>query len=143
MLQSPYIAEEVAECFERHRKAKTQATISEYSSLLQSAVGYFTKTIIVVDALDECLDDTRDIFMEEIKSIPQGVSLLVTSRHALNILSGLQNDILVKVRANNMDITKYLEARVKQSKLLRAQFAKDQGLHDYLISSIVGKAKGM
>ncbi|KAL8998031.1 MAG: hypothetical protein Q9188_006185 [Gyalolechia gomerana] len=143
MLQSAYIADEVAECFERHRTAKTLPSISEYSSLLQSAVGYFTQTIFVVDALDECLDETRDIIFEEISKIPRGLSILVTSRHALNILHGSQTTITVKLKANDMDITRYLEARVNKSKLLRAQISKDKSLHDYLVSSIVGKAKGM
>ncbi|KAI4273326.1 MAG: hypothetical protein L6R38_006370 [Xanthoria sp. 2 TBL-2021] len=140
MLQSSYIADEIAESFERHRKAKTQPPISEYSALLQSAVGYFAKTIIVVDALDECQEDTRDIMMEEINRIQHGVSVLVTSRHALNMTPGCQTAITVKLGANDTDIRRYLEARVARSKLLSKQTTKDKS---FVVSSIVGKAKGM
>ena len=143
MLQSSYISDAIAEHFERHQKAKTQPSISDYSALLQSAVGYFSKTIIIVDALDECQEETRDIMMEEISQIQQRVSVLVTSRHALNILPGCQTTITVRLRANEMDIKRYLEARMAKSKVLRAQMVKDQTLHDYVISSIVRKAKGM
>ncbi|KAL8993426.1 MAG: hypothetical protein Q9169_006358 [Polycauliona sp. 2 TL-2023] len=143
LLQSSHVFDEVAQVYEGHRKAKTDPSVSEYSTLLQSAVGYFTKTTIVVDALDECPDDTQESVMEEINRIQHGVSVLVTSRHALNIPPGCQTAITVKLRANDMDIEKYLEVRLDKSKLLRSQTLKDKSLHDYVISSIVGKAKGM
>ncbi|KAL8887614.1 MAG: hypothetical protein Q9215_004835 [Flavoplaca cf. flavocitrina] len=143
MLQCSYISDEIAEHFERHQKAKTQPSVQEYSALLRSAVDYFTKTIIVVDALDECQDGARDTLMEEISRVPRGVSLLITSRHTLSVSSGEDNAITVKLEADNMDIKGYLEARLNTAKLLRAQIMKDTSLHNYVISSIVGKAKGM
>ncbi|KAL8666230.1 MAG: hypothetical protein Q9168_007531 [Polycauliona sp. 1 TL-2023] len=143
MLQSSYVCDEIAKAHEHHRKAKTQPSIQDHSALLRSAVGYFAKTTFVVDALDECQDEVQDAMMEEINRIPNGVSVLVTSRHSLNILPGCQTTIIVRLRADDTDIKNYLDARIDRCKSLRAYTRKDNNLHGYVVSSIVGKAKGM
>lgn len=89
MLQSSYISAEIAEHCERHQKAKTQPSVQKYSASLRSAVDCFTKTIIIVDALDECQDDARDTVLEEVSRVQKGVSLLITWRSA-SVLMPLQ-----------------------------------------------------
>ncbi|KAL8705510.1 MAG: hypothetical protein Q9201_001385 [Fulgogasparrea decipioides] len=143
MLQNAYLAEELSELYERHRKAKTNPSVVEYSALLQSAVGYFSKTIVIMDALDECPGDTRDILIEEISKARPGVYLLITSRHPLCTLPERPAGLTVRLRANDTDITNYLKVRVSTSRVLKAHIAKDKSFHDHLVSSIAGKAKGM
>jgi len=143
MLQNASLAGEMAECYERHRKAKTNPSVVEYSALLRSAVGYFAKTIVIIDALDECLSDTRDILLEELGKLKPGVGLLVTSRHAFCTSPQRPAGLAVRLKANDADVMKYLEERVNLSKVFKAQIAKDKSFHGCLISSIVGKAKGM
>ena len=143
MLQNSHLTDEAAECYEQHRRAKSRPSLLEYTTLLQSAVGYFSKVILIIDALDECPQETRDLMMEEIRSLQPGMCLLVTSRHTLSIMPGRLPDIIVKLKANDADIRKYLEERVSKSRMLKTQIAKDIGLHDFLVTSIVGKARGM
>ena len=143
MLQSEFFTDEVVECHERHRKANTKPSISELSALLKSATGYFTKTIIVIDALDECHEDSRSVLIDEMNGLSKEVSLLITSRHAFNTVPGIRTDITIRLKATDADIKSYLEERVGKSRILRTQITKDPNLQGYLISSLVSKAKGM
>ena len=110
---------------------------------MKSAVGYFTKTIIVIDALDECQEDPRNVLIDELSGLSQGISLLITSRHTFSTFPEPRTDITIRLRATDADIKSYLEERVGKSRVLRTQIAKDPNLHGYLVSSLVSKANGM
>lgn len=143
MLQSHNLADELSVCFEDHRRTKRLPSISEYSSLLRSAAGYFSKLVIIIDALDECLPDTREIIMGEFGRVSSGFLVLATSRYIVNDLPGSCSSIPIQLQTDDMDIRAYLEERVTRSHTLKAHIARSQGLFDCVVSSIAGKAKGM
>lgn len=143
MLQNDFVAEELAVCYENHHDAKTLPSVAEYSTLLRSAVGYFTKAVLIVDALDECHEDTRDTIMGVFSKLQPGVNVLITSRHAMATLFNEQTAATVRLKANDLDIKNYLEERVAGCRNLKAHRVKDRSLHDYIVSSIAGKARGM
>ena len=110
---------------------------------MKSATGYFTKTIIVIDALDECHEHSRSVLIDEMSGLSKKVSLLITSRHAFNTYSGIRTDTTIRLKATDADIKSFLEEPVGKSRMLRTQLAKDTNLQGYLISSLVSKAQGM
>ena len=110
---------------------------------MKSATGCFTKTIIVIVALDDCHEDSRNVLIDEMSGLSKKVSVLITSRHAFNTIPGTRTDITIRLKTTDVDIKSYLEERVGKSRMLRRQIAKDPNLQSYLISSLVSKAQGM
>ena len=135
--------DELQQCYESHRKARTHPSLIEYCKLLRSIAGHFPRVFVVIDALDEYDEETRDNLLEQFGTLRPDLSLLVTTRHATCSLSWSQAETRLNIVANEADIRGYLEERLRQCKVLRPHIAKDCNLQEEIVSSIVQKAKGM
>jgi hypothetical protein len=143
VLQKEILQGELTALHKRHIRNKTRPTLAEYTKLLQAAADCFSKVYIVIDALDECpeADQARQSLLKEIGKL-DCVSVLVTSRN-IPIGGELQSATRLDVRANDLDIRKYLEERMSRSDRIK-KFAKmDSTLYDAIEHTILEKAKGM
>ena len=135
--------DELQQCHESHRKARTHPSLIEYCKLLRSIAGYFSRVFVVIDALDEYDEQTRDTLLEKLGALRPDLSLLVTTRHTAFSSPWSQAETRLNIVANEHDIRGYLGERLRQCKVLRPYIAKDGNLHEEIVSSIVQKAKGM
>ena len=135
--------DELQQCYESHRKARSHPSLTEYCKLLRSIAGHFSSVFVVIDALDEYDDETRDTLLDKLGALRPDVSLLVTTRHAAFSSPWSQAEARLNIVANEADIRGYLDERLRQCKALRSYIAKDGNLHEEIVSSVVQKAKGM
>ena len=137
------ITEELAESYQKHAKHGTAPSLPECCQLLEAAIVCFSMTYLVIDALDECAEGTRDKLFAELRKMKQHVSILITSRHTLSDYDVSESDLRLEIEADALDIRHYLEARIAESSMLQALIKKDQSLHEIIISGIINRAKGM
>ena len=142
-LRSIETADELVSCYEAHRQSKTRPSFEELSKLLGHAAGLMPRLYLVMDAVDECPVDTRDLFFGEIRKLYPAVSLLMTSRHATSNLSTSSEEMFVEISADESDIHNYLQHRMDLSIALRGHLERDSKLREQIIDSISIKARGM
>ena len=129
--------------YKGHIRNKTRPTLGECTKLLQAAVDCFSKVRIIIDALDECpeADQARRNLLEEIGKLDRA-SVLVTSRN-IPIQSEMRSVTRLDVRADDLDIKKYIEERMSRSDRIKKLAEKDPTLYDAIKQAILEKAKGM
>ena len=137
------ITEELKEAYKKHSKEGTAPSLPECCRLLKAAIACYSKIYLVIDALDECAEDTRDILFAELWKMTPNMSIIIASRHTVNSLHDSESALRIEIEADVLDIRNYLEARITESRILQAHIKKDGLLHEVIISSIIDKAKGM
>ena len=145
LLQSSANVSGVLELFQAHTKQKTRPTLSEVRDLLRITIRDFNRTYVVIDALDECsdIDENRETFITELKSLLPYVSLLLVSRPLPYLESRLPNATQIELRAHDEDIIEYVKERVALSQRMHGHMQKDPKLLQTIISKILKKVKGM
>lgn len=137
-----FISDQLSLLYNHHVKRQTRPSLVEWSDLLQSEVRRHSRTYIIVDALDECSEGARDIFLDEIRKLPNA-NLLVTSRPNLIIEHDFEGTASIEIRASEEDVRKYLECRISKERRLLRHVKEDPTLLDTIASTIVERAKGM
>src|ERR1700722_14594825 len=133
------ISDDVKSFFERHRRETSRPTLDQLTDLLISEIRTRSKVFIVVDALDECREDdtTRALLLEVLRSLPQQVNLMVTSRNLPSIGRDFEGAKRLHIRAKDDDMKAYIEGRIA----LGPRHLKK--LQEAIVNKIVESAKGM
>ena len=130
--------------YERHRAKRTRPSFSEISQVLQSAVASYSRTFIVIDALDECgtSDGGWRKFLSEIFNLQAktGASLFATSRFIPNITEEFKGSPSLEIRANDKDVRGYLDGQMSQ---LRPFVLRNPDLQEEIKTEIVKAVNGM
>lgn len=84
--QSP-LPEVVKSLYDRHFYSKTQPSLDEIASALQTVIKTFSRAFIAIDALDECQTQERSLILSEIFKIQAecNANIFATSRPILEI----------------------------------------------------------
>ncbi|KAF2175434.1 hypothetical protein K469DRAFT_647119, partial [Zopfia rhizophila CBS 207.26] len=138
-----FVSEEITSLFHRHMQQLTRPTIAEWSMLLESQIGRFSRVFILIDALDECSESTRDEFLYEMQQLQPFINLLITSRPISTIELELDGAARLGIHAADADIRRYLERRVKRERRLRRLLITDSALEETIVETIAENAKGM
>ena len=136
---------EILDMHQKHSKSSTRPTLREFSDVLQIAVHRFSRTYVVVDALDECtdIDDNRETFVSELVSLLPGVSLFIVSRPLPHLEQRLEMASRIELKASDEDIMAYVRERMTISQRLKVHLQKDPGLLQTIVTKITSKVKGM
>lgn len=130
--------------------SRTQLSIKDGLQLLGQLLKRYKHPAIVLDALDECAEETRSLIIEDLHCILDNathpVKVFIASRHSLDIEDRLQDLLHVRIEArdNAEDIenyvTKELALRVQNKKLLRGKIspALKQLIKDVLLRDAHG-----
>ncbi|KAE9376058.1 ankyrin [Stipitochalara longipes BDJ] len=108
-------------------------TIEDYTSLLASITERFKKTIVVIDALDECADlidghPNRKAFIKALMTVPE-LKLFITSRSLPAIRKLLpQASEQLPIHSNHDDVMSYLNWRIEESDKLKRHIKKEPAL---------------
>ena len=142
--EQPSIPESINSLHKRHRDKRTRPSFEEISKALHSVVTGYSKTFIIVDALDEChvSDGGRRRFLSEIFSLQTrtGANLFATSRFIPEIVNEFKEATLLEIRASSEDIRKYLNSHMSQ---LPSCALKSRDLQEKVRTEIVQAADGM
>jgi hypothetical protein len=127
-----------------HRAKKTGPSLTEICTLLRDAISFYSKTLIIVDALDECPQgENRRILLSKLRELGPGLNLLITSRRTPSIASELNKSGNLEIRATDGDITSYLRERITvATEEIKYFIEEDETLYPLVIKTILEKANG-
>ena len=144
---------EALDAYDQERKdpsSRRQLSIKDSLRLLDKLLTRYQHPAIVLDALDECPEETRGLIIEDLQSIlddaKHPVKVFIASRHSLDIEDRLQDLLHVRIEArdNAEDIenyvTKELALSVQNKKLLRGKISLElkQLIQDVLLRDAHG-----
>lgn len=119
----------------------------ESKKLIIELLRKFSQTIILIDALDECDQETRGELFRILKelSTENTVKLFLTSRNESDIRDFLYQvpNLYIDATASSGDIKKYINTKVEQFCDGKPRFKDDLELKNEIISTLEAKATGM
>jgi hypothetical protein len=121
-----------------HRRKKARPPHFELSKVLKTEIGMYTKAFVVVDALDEFATENefRAKFLEELRSLPDNVKLMVTSRNITSIEQLFHGASRLDIRASDEDLRRCVDDRLQA-------YGSLKHLNAIIVSKVVEKAAGM
>ncbi|KAF4452601.1 P-loop containing nucleoside triphosphate hydrolase [Fusarium austroafricanum] len=146
--QARKISPEVTTLYDKCQNGspKRRPTASEWSSLLRECLGVFPKSFLLIDALDECSNKTREGVLKETASLStvSGLRILITSRNRPpSDRPAFQGIPSIQIHAQDDDIKIYLENHIDNEPALVCHINKDPTLRTKIITTIIGKCKGI
>ncbi|KAK9850017.1 Nucleoside phosphorylase [Penicillium brevicompactum] len=129
--------------YRRLKSLQARPSLIELRTTLRGVASLYSKTFIIIDALDECrtVGDDLDTFVQEIFAFQDGVkaNLFATSRKIEQIESKFQAATKIEIRANDEDVKKYLDKRLQDSQSLSSQGAPlKQNIKDTISKAVDG-----
>lgn len=123
----------------------------EYISMIKSEIETFTKVFIVVDALDECLDESPEpaatAFVRALDQLPKKTHMLFTSRPMVSIHDLVNADKKILVQTNTDDLGAYFKNRINGAtwlkKLVERGMQKNPQFFQNAVDAIVTRSQGM
>jgi Cdc6-like AAA superfamily ATPase len=136
------IPEDIIQLYDYHVTRRTRPVLDEVFKPLLSEINRHTQTFIVVDALDECDEGSRSLFISKLRTLTTSntVNLLVTSRPNSVIMHEFQQGIQLEIRASVEDVQRYLEGQMHR---LPRCILKDKHLQEEIINGINEVVDGM
>jgi len=111
---------------------------------LREAFRELSRTYIIIDALDECLDANHLIrTLRSLHDMDENIYLLITSRHLEGYHGRLGDQISIYMQATAGDIKKYIQQSIKDSIKLEKAAARDSTLEADITDYVVQNAGGM
>ncbi|KAJ7572885.1 hypothetical protein C8J56DRAFT_570417 [Mycena floridula] len=126
---------------------KTRPTIPLLMAALQKEVQSYSRVYIVVDALDECSEAARSLFLsaeadDGLCSLSNTVRLLFTSRNILSIAQEFKGKTRLDISAHEEDLQTYIKGRILRDKRLNRLVNGDSVLETEIIDQVIMKAAG-
>ncbi|CZR59486.1 uncharacterized protein PAC_09378 [Phialocephala subalpina] len=142
--QKPALLRLVKDNRDKQNPKLNSATLTNCTDLLTSIVHELDRTVVVVDALDECaeLDDKRCLNRESFVKALLGLSfqLFITSRNLESIRSLLDHATRVDIRSRYEDIKLYVDWRIRNSPLLIANIDNKEANRKMVADTIIKKS---
>lgn len=130
--------------FHLQNTRKRHLTADELFACICTISKDFDVVYLLVDALDECPEITRDKLLGRLQdSSTSNARLFLTSRPNVNVNLTIPHALRTDIAASIPDITAFLESEIYKSGRLSRFTAKDPELKQRIVSGIVDKADGM
>jgi hypothetical protein len=143
--QGSEITPEIKSLYKASKAREMNPNPEEYLRMLKSQISLFSKVFVIVDALDECLNDSE--FLKALQQLPSKAHVLFTSRPDISIGQKIRADSELEIRADPSDLRKYLEYRIENrdhlSKLVKQGVKKDKAFLNRALDAIVERSQGM
>ncbi|KAL8922168.1 MAG: hypothetical protein Q9208_005363 [Pyrenodesmia sp. 3 TL-2023] len=113
--ERPFLAEPVANLYDRHADRKMRPSLEEILSALQVVVSNHTKVYVVVDALDECMDHdgSRSQLLSMLRKLQSTgrLRVMITSRFIPEVVQQFSFSPMLEVRASDSDVKRFIEGQ--------------------------------
>ncbi|KAJ7474244.1 hypothetical protein FB451DRAFT_286152 [Mycena latifolia] len=135
---------EVYELYNHRRSRDMRPSLADICGLLQSAIALHSKVYIIIDALDECPEDQRNILLEILAKL-QGntTNLMMTSRPYVTPNDFFPDAPALEICATAEDICHYVDKQIKKSPRLLKHVHTRLELQNEIISTISNSVQGM
>ncbi|KAL8940361.1 MAG: hypothetical protein Q9216_002852 [Gyalolechia sp. 2 TL-2023] len=137
------LGEVVTDMYRKHNSGKTRPTWADIVRVFEDTTNHLNTAYLVIDALDECSEDTRQKILRYFKALPANIRLLVTTRHIDEITCEFIDSPKVEIRADSSDLRKYIASRIASSRGLEDCIRNDSSLKTSICDKITTKADGM
>jgi Cdc6-like AAA superfamily ATPase len=140
--QCPELPRSVTELHTTHTTNRSQPLLDEISSVLVDVIRKFPGVFLVVDALDECSEDTARDLLSNLRDHQRstGMKLLATSRPTIDFSEFFEEYESMEIKALEHDVKAVLDTLIiKLPKLVR----EDKNLQFKIKNSIVEAVDGM
>jgi NACHT domain len=142
--EQPSVPESMKGLYEHHKDRRTRPSSDEILAVLHSVICDYSRTFIIIDALDECQvsNGVRRILLSEILDLQAktGANLFATSRFIPEIEKEFKRDLLLEIRARDEDVRRYLGGHMFQ---LPSFVSNNPDLQEEIKTSIVKAVDGM
>jgi Cdc6-like AAA superfamily ATPase len=141
----PSIPDAVKDLYSHHKPKETRPSPDEILSALHSVAALYSKTFIVIDALDECQvsHEGRGKFLQEIFNLQakiSGVNVFATSRFIQEIENKFAGSMRLEIYAKDADVQRYLDSKLQN---FQSFVLKNPSLQTEVKSKIAKAADGM
>lgn len=131
----------------RHRKVFPAP--DEYLDMFKAQVAKFTTVHLVVDALDNCQNSSRENTQQKmqaaLREMPSNVKVLVTSRSGWLDSWDLNLDQQLHLVPNRDDVEKYIRTQIRSNEVIQQFVAekKNPSFEDDVVDEIAKENRGM
>ena len=137
------LREVLTDVYTKHDFGKTKPVWEDVVQVFEDSTKDLDTVYIVVDALDECSDDTRQILLNYFRVLPVNIRLLVTTRHIDEITREFIDSPKVEIRADPCDLKKYVASRIAGNRRLEGCVRDASSLKAHIYDKVITKADGM
>jgi hypothetical protein len=138
------LPESVKSLYDSHKKNRTRPAFNELSSTLQSVAALYSRSFIVVDALDECQTSggCRTKLLTEIFALQSKfrANIFSTSRFIPEIEVQFKNSMRLEIQASDHDVQRYLDGHMSE---LPTCVVRNPELQGEIKAAIVKAVNGM
>lgn len=116
------------------------------NEILHALVGLLednAETYLVIDALDECNDETRWELLGKLRQLQPNIHLLILSRFRGDIDEELNDFKRLEIEANKADVELFIDAQIQNNAKLRRLVEKTPALRGDIKEAVVKTAKEM
>ncbi|OCK88365.1 uncharacterized protein K441DRAFT_700542 [Cenococcum geophilum 1.58] len=142
--EQPSVPESMSGLYEHHKDRRTRPSSGEILVVLHSVIRGYSRTFIIIDALDECQvsNGVRRILLSDILDLQAktGANLFATSRFIPEIAREFKKDLLLEIHARDEDVRRYLGGHMFQ---LPSFVLNNLDLQEEIKTSIVKAVDGM
>ncbi|KAL7802862.1 ankyrin repeat-containing domain protein [Trichoderma afarasin] len=131
----------IKDLYDKHEKSRTRPSLDEITVTLHSMAAAYSRTFIVIDALDECQDLSRVRLLDEIFNLQAktGANIFATSRINDSIRRRFDRSATLEISADERDVLAYLDG---QMSLRRSDIIND-GIREKIRAGVLKAAGGM
>ncbi|KAH0528099.1 hypothetical protein TsFJ059_003003 [Trichoderma semiorbis] len=136
-----HLPKTVKDLFDKHKETRTQPSLGEVTAALQAITESYSRSFIVVDALDECQELGQLGFLDGVFNLQTktGVNILATSRFSESIKKQFGGCPTVEISATDGDILTYLNGQIS----LRRSNMINGDLQDKISTQLTKASGGM
>ncbi|KAL8724038.1 MAG: hypothetical protein Q9166_008162, partial [cf. Caloplaca sp. 2 TL-2023] len=140
-VKSP-LPEVLVNSYRTHKSNRTRPSWTEISQVFKDVANKLGVVYLVVDALDECSEEARNILLAHFKALPPNARLLVTTRYIKDITLQFQNGPMMDIRANPIDLERYIRSRIVKNRRLASHVRDHPTLEQDVLDRVTEKADG-
>ncbi len=137
------LSKTLVDIYGSHSRLQTRPTLIEILKVLESTVDRLDTAYLVIDALDECSEQVRNVLLTRIEALPGNTRLLVTTRHVDDIVNRYREIPKIEIRATEIDLTNYITSRIFSSTRLTRTVRDHPALEQEICERVTSKADGM
>ncbi|KAL8720577.1 MAG: hypothetical protein Q9181_007891 [Wetmoreana brouardii] len=137
------VPEALVQLHKVHKEKQTRPNLKEILKVLEEVAKTFQTTYLIVDALDECSAEVRDILLRELKAPQPTIRLLVTTRPIDSITGQFLENETIEIRANHGDLKKYIQSSCGRSSGLSTLLQGKDMLAREISDRVIDNANGM
>jgi predicted ATPase len=143
--EQSFMPENVNSLYEHHKDKRTRSSFDEISKALDSVVADYSRTFIIIDALDEyqISDGGREWFLAKIFDLQArtGANLFATSRFIPKIVKEFKGrSTRLEIRASDNDLQRYLDGHMLK---LPSFVSRNADLQKEVKTAIINAVNGM